>query len=291
MIARIITSDKTKENLNKDVNGYQITSEIAKSQSSRIYNARKGYDNYIIKTALDSERINRKFISNEANILKILRNKSPNIVDYVEDFENEDGMFLVLEKINGRGADSISFADENMKIISGLYIIDRICNPLIYMHRKTHFYEGKKSSIAHGDLSPDNIMVTSNFEVKLIDFGLADFCTTPRMFDDEFFSSTPGYTSPEKFDSYKTTKESDIFALGVSLFLFTTEFHPFHHEGDDLEDVAKRISKENPSPRKFNKKISRSLESLIKACISKNPKKRPTISNLKKGINSLNMKI
>jgi len=47
------------------------------------------------------------------------------------------------------------------------------------------------------------------------------------------------------------------------------------------------IKKENPSPRKHNKSISRSLESLIKACIDKNPRKRPTINKLKRGILSL----
>ena len=269
------------------VKGYEVKDQIKRTQCSHVYSALKEGREYVIKTGVDSSRISKKLISNETDILKILGNKSSNIVEYVEDFEVEDERFILFEKIIGKDADDFEFGDEKTRIIFGLYVIDQVCNPLRYMHKRIHPYKDNRSSIAHGDISPKNIIVTKDYEVKLIDFALADFCTIPKMFDDEFDCSNPGYTSPERFDSNITTRESDIFALGGCLFSLITGKDPFRYKNEDFEDVVKRIKKENPSPRKHNKSISRSLESLIKACIDKNPRKRPTINKLKRGILSL----
>lgn len=131
--------------------------------------------------------------------------------------------------------------------------------------------------IVHRDIKPNNIMLTPERTVKLLDFGIArrmgqamETITKTGM-----IVGTPEYMSPEQFGTHRVDERSDIYSLGVVLYELLTGQTPFSGSSP-IVIALKVITEPPPAPRSIRKEIPAWLDRVVMKCMDKDPKKRFT---------------
>jgi serine/threonine protein kinase len=129
--------------------------------------------------------------------------------------------------------------------------------------------------IVHRDVKPNNIMISTDGTVRLLDFGLArgrgiDMTTLTRT---GMIVGTPAYMSPEQFDGQGVDERSDIYSLGVVLFEMLTGRLPF--TGQSPVTVAmKHKTEPPPPPRTLRREVPAWLDRVVLQCLEKEPRSR-----------------
>jgi Tol biopolymer transport system component len=152
----------------------------------------------------------------------------------------------------------------------------QIANGLAAAHEK---------GIIHRDLKPDNIFITNDGRVKILDFGLAkltqldgnqsqtDVPTRRVDTDPGVVMGTVGYMSPEQLKGREVDQRSDIFAFGAILYEMLSGRRAFH--GESAAETMSAILKEDPPELSdTNKTVSPALERIVNHCLEKNPEAR-----------------
>src|SRR5437868_6532071 len=119
----------------------------------------------------------------------------------------------VFERLKRRG--------ERMPLHLAAYVMARVCDGLDYAHRKRD-PAGRDLHIVHRDVSPQNIILSYEGEVKLIDFGIAKAANKITRTQAGILKGKFGYMSPEQVRGLTLDRRSDIFAAGVVLFELCT---------------------------------------------------------------------
>jgi serine/threonine protein kinase len=131
--------------------------------------------------------------------------------------------------------------------------------------------------LIHRDLKPSNIMLTSDSEVKVIDFGLAKAITDATGDMDLThgeFVGTPTFASPEQFGGGPVDARSDIYALGGTLWFALTGLPP--HPGKTLEEIRDRKKRDGlPVAQLIARKVPDPLVKLLRSTLAIDPAKRP----------------
>jgi serine/threonine protein kinase len=149
-----------------------------------------------------------------------------------------------MEFINGRTLHEM--LAESQRPFSESLVIQwayQLCDVLGYLHNQN-------PKIIFRDLKPDNIMITVDNQVKLIDFGIVRFFT-PGKKKDTIALGTKGYAAPEQFGSGQTDERSDIYSLGATLFHLLT--------AEDPESHVMKI----PPVRQYNAAVSLPMNELV----------------------------
>lgn len=180
----------------------------------------------------------------------------PRIYDH---FTEAGRWYLVMDFIEGQTLhEHLSTSNGYLPIEEVLQIAIQLCTVLDYLH--TH-----QPQIIFRDLKPDNIMLTRDGHVYLIDFGIARFFKPGQMKDTTAFGSQ-GYAAPEQYGKTQTTPRSDIYSLGVLLHQLLTGNDPATNT-PTLFDFPVLKLPNRPTPPRLSTLITRMLE--------KDPGKRP----------------
>ena len=141
--------------------------------------------------------------------------------------------------------------------------------------------------IIHGDIKPQNILITRNDQVKICDFGLARLGGKPSGADERTSSGTLAYMSPEQAQGAKPDKASDIFSLGVVLYEIITGRLPF--KGEYSAALIYSIANDSPAPLShYRDDVPATLQKVVDKALEKDPRNRhqnaaQIIEDLKKG--------
>jgi serine/threonine-protein kinase len=132
----------------------------------------------------------------------------------------------------------------------------------------------------HLDIKPENVLLTRNGRLKLIDFDLAQpIPDPPRKLDKN--PGTPHYMSPEQLGREPVDHRADIWAYGVSAYELLTYRKPFPGESADAVFRAQRDRSDFIPPRQINADIPVALEKIVLRCLEQDPALRyPSMSVL-----------
>lgn len=189
----------------------------------------------------------------------------PNIVT-VHDFGLDAGQFfIVMEYVPGLDLKTIIRTRIRLPINEALVLMVQACSGIGYAHR---------AGIVHCDIKPQNMLVTPDQHLKVLDFGIARvFASISPDEKSEIVWGSPQYFSPEQAAGNPPSPASDVYSLGVVLFELVTAQLPFN--GTTPEELAHQHRQSPPpSPRKLNPEISADLEQIILKVLSKEPSAR-----------------
>jgi serine/threonine protein kinase len=234
---------------------YQLIGRLAKGGMADAYLALSGELSglqtlVVVKRMLphlsSSEQYVRMFFD-EARISALLDH--PNIPRIIEVGHDEDGYFLVMEAVPGKPLSAIMRRALRYKRPLGhpysAFIVARAAAGLAYAHAVTGA-DGRSLNIVHRDVSPENILVSFDGAVKVIDFGIA---TADGRVSQTFVGGLKGkleYMSPEQSMGAPADRRSDVFSLGIVLWEALAGRRLFRRETDLA--VMRAISDE-PIPR------------------------------------------
>ena len=126
-----------------------------------------------------------------------------------------------------------------------------------------------KYDLVHGDIKPNNIMISKdddeNIEFKIIDFG-----SITEIFSTTSTAGTPSFLAPERFLGESISESTEIFAIGVTIYLSLTEKYPY----GEIEPFQNPTFKEAKAPSFYNKNIPNWLDSIILRAIAIDTKQR-----------------
>ncbi len=220
--------------------------------------------------AADSER--RARFEREARALAALNH--PNIVT-VHSVEEAGGVsFLTMELVSGRPLRAL-LAPRGLPFGQVLDLSIGIAEALEVAHRH---------GVVHRDLKPDNVMLTDDGRIKVLDFGLAKLrepiagpgatgLPTRSITEAGKILGTVAYLSPEQAEGKPLDQRSDIFAFGVVLYEMATGRRPFR--GDTAIATISAILKDTPPPaHQVNPALPTEVGHIVRRCLAKEPGRR-----------------
>ncbi|HSG40969.1 MAG TPA: serine/threonine-protein kinase, partial [Thermoanaerobaculia bacterium] len=150
------------------------------------------------------------------------------------------------------------------------FIAWQLCEMLEGCHQFSADVAGRKVGIVHGDIKPENIRLQEEDRVRVLDFGIAKHLSQTRRFTKNLFGSLP-YTPPERLDRGGVDFHSDLWAVGVVLYLMVSGYPPF--SGDDPEEIEGKIRSGEP-PRPLPMATSPVLGKIIFRSLDFDPRRR-----------------
>jgi tetratricopeptide (TPR) repeat protein len=194
----------------------------------------------------------------------------PNIVTIFDVGHTDSIAWIAMELVDGMDLRTMA-SREPLTLKSALRVGVKIADGLAAAHDR---------GIVHRDLKPDNIMVTVDGFVKILDFGLAkqmrvltsDDTTIPHTSPGAVFG-TVGYMSPEQATGKEMDYRSDQFSLGVMLYEMLTRIRPFDRETKP-ETMAAIIRADIDPPSAHNDAIPPELDRIVMRCLAKSPRER-----------------
>jgi serine/threonine protein kinase len=249
-------------------NRYRLEEPLGSGGMAMVY---RGHDLMLERTV--AIKILRKDYSNDPEFrerfhleAKAAANLShPNIVT-VHDFGlNIDQLFIVMEYVPGTDLKTILKKRGRISIPEAIELISQACAGIGYAHR---------AGLVHCDIKPQNMLVTPEKRLKVVDFGIARALSAispdERM---DIVWGSPQYFSPEQAAGGAPSPASDVYSLGVIFFEMLTGKLPF--AAQTAEELARQHRETlPPSPRKFNPSIPIPLEQIILKILAKEPSSR-----------------
>jgi len=249
-----IGSDETNAMVGRRIGLYQVAAQIGTGGIGSVYRATQS-DEFaqqvavkLIKRRMDSNAIVRRF-QTEIHVQAAL-GKHPNITALLEAGTTEEGRsYFVMEYVDGQWIDE--YCDSHrLDIPSRLRLFGKVCEAVHFAHQH---------AVIHGDLKPSNILVTTDGIPKLIDFGITKLVHPERDDDDDpgtvatvtltqsgELVLTPEYASPEQVKGELITTASDIYALGIVLYLLLTGHRPYRLKTRSTSEVFQAICEQVP---------------------------------------------
>jgi len=175
-----------------------------------------------IKRVLPHLATNEKFVRMFLDEARVgMRLSHANIVQTF-DVGNDGGTyFIVMEFVDGvslkRVLDTLRSQGRVVPVGTGVYIAAEVARGLAYAHGAVD-EQGRSLGIVHRDVSPPNILLSQQGEVKVTDFGLAKAASQLEHTDPGVVKGKFSYLSPEAIDGLEVDGRADVFALGVVLF-------------------------------------------------------------------------
>src|SRR4051812_28735441 len=192
----------------------------------------------------------------------------------------EDSYFIALEFVHGKDLRAIfdrckqkpTDGSTAMPIAQASFIVMKACEGLDYAHNKRDG-SGRPMELVHRDVSPQNVLISYEGEVKLIDFGIAKAAGKMSKTQQGILKGKFGYMSPEQVRGLPLDRRSDIFSLGIVLYELLTGERLFVGESD-FSTLEKVRNVEILPPSTYNRRISDELERIVMKALAKDVEDR-----------------
>jgi len=265
------------------IGAYRVVAELGRGGMGVAYLGERADDAFdkrvaikVIKRGMDTDAIQRRF-RHERQILANLDH--PNIATLLDGGTTDDGLpYFIMEYVDGLPIDA--FCDTNrLSISERLKLFQAVCAAVHYAH---------ENRVIHRDLKPANIVVTTSAVPKLLDpeHGLqtTDGTLLAR-------AMTPQFASPEQMCGQPLTAPSDVYSLGVLLYLLLTGRHPYRFDGCTPLEAVRVVCEDTPAkpsaavdgdasqlraerPDQLRRRLSGHLDTITLTALRKDPERR-----------------
>lgn len=259
--------------MNKRVFGdrYKVTERIGMGGMAEVFKANDTTlgRTVAVKVMLPQYASDRTFAARFRQEAQAAANlTSPFIVNIYDWGRDDDMYYIVMEYVRGTDLKTAVQQRGSIHPRKVAEIGSQVCSALSVAH---------SYGIIHRDIKSANIMVQTDGNVKVMDFGIAQAGNTDMTTDSNVLG-TAHYVSPEQAQGKPLTGTSDLYSLGIVMYEACTGQLPF--DGPDAVSVAMKQVNEDPvPPRAINGSIDPALEAIILRAMSKNPWERFSTAN------------
>jgi serine/threonine protein kinase/Flp pilus assembly protein TadD len=265
----------------KQFGKYQLLDKIAEGGMAELFRAKltgaQGFEKLIaIKRILPNlsgeENLLSAFID-EAKLAALLHHE--NIIQIYDFGSIDDQYFIAMEYLFGKDLRAISRTvrkkDQELGLENILYIICRICAGLDYSHNLKDLY-GKALSIIHRDINPQNILITYEGQVKIIDFGIAKAASHNTKTRENLIKGKLAYMSPEQANGQAIDHRSDIFSTGIILYELLADRRMF--QGETMHVLSLVREAQYDPPEEVIPNLPPKLNAILRRALAKDPDER-----------------
>ena len=222
--ARVLKIKQEIENMER-IGPYLIHQKVAQGGMAELFLAdyvrEDGFRRKVaIKRILPHLAGNSEFIkmfTREARLAALLQH--PNVVQIFDYGNIENAYFIAMEYIHGKNLKEILTAyGKGLPIEHSVFIISKICKGLDYSHSRRDDDSGRPLEIIHRDISPQNMLISYEGEVKISDFGISKAISEPSLTMAGVIKGKLAYLSPEQSLGEPIDQRTDIYALGLVLY-------------------------------------------------------------------------
>ena len=247
---------------------YELTHLVARGGMAQVYRARdRLLDRPVaLKVLFPELSVDRAFVERFRREAQAAANLShPNIVPVFDWGEDGGTYFIVMEYIDGQPLSQALRSGGPMPADRVAQMGARVADALAYAHRH---------GVVHRDVKPGNVLLTSDGQVKVTDFGIARAVNTEESLTQTgAVMGTATYFSPEQAEGVGVDARSDIYSLGVLLYEMVAGRPPF--VGDSPVAVAsKHVREQPPALSDLNPAVPPALEAVIAKAMAKSPSHR-----------------
>jgi serine/threonine protein kinase len=261
---------------------YYLYERLAVGGMAEIFKAKMfGVDGFektmVVKQILPQYSRHREFIQMFIDEAKITVSLSHgNIVPVFELGEIEGIYYIAMECVDGKTLGEVMDAGldsgRRLSIPHALYICAEMLAGLDFAHRKTDD-DGRPLGIVHRDVSPQNILLSYDGAVKVVDFGIARAATKVHETQAGVIKGKFGYMSPEQAMGQDVDRRSDIFAAGILLYEMLTLERLFQGATDGVTlDRVKRA--DVPTPSRTNPQLPPKVDAIVFKALARRPEDR-----------------
>jgi serine/threonine protein kinase len=261
---------------------YRLLQRIAVGGMAEVFRAKRtgveGFEKVVaVKRILPHLSDNKEFVDmfiDEAKMVAGLTH--PNIVQIFDLGKIDRTYFIAMDYVHGRDLRTIMRRGREkglrIPLDLSLLVVSRVCSALEFAHRKKD-ERGVPMKIVHRDVSPQNILISFEGEVKLTDFGIAKAATKATITDSGALRGKLLYMSPEQAWGKPMDRRSDVFSLGIVFYEMVTDQKPFMatSEMSILETV--RECRVVP-PSQVNPRIPEKLERVLLKALARDVDER-----------------
>jgi serine/threonine protein kinase len=261
---------------------YDLLALLATGGMAEIWLARvsgtAGFEKLVvIKRLLDSLAVNPEYVEMFLDEARInARLSHTNVVEVLELGQVEGKYFMAMEYVAGLSVAQVGkkatqrLGDVPQNVACG--IICQACAGLHYAHEQK-LPDGTPLNIIHRDVSPQNLILTYEGQVKVVDFGIAKAVGRQHRTRAGLVKGKSSYMSPEQCLGLPLDRRSDVFALGIVLYELCTARRLFKR-GSAYQTFEAITKVDVPAPRALNQKIAPEIETIIMKALGKKPEDR-----------------
>jgi len=249
------------------LNRYELLEKIGEGGMGIVYKSKCHLLNRfvavkILKAELSNdEEYTSRFKREATSVAKL---SHPNIVN-VHDVGAENNInFIVMEYINGKTLKQVIKENGRLSAENTIDIVLQIAKALECAH---------KNNIIHRDIKPDNIMITDDKMVKVMDFGIAKVADARTMTNSKNIMGTVHYFSPEQAKGNFVDFRTDIYSLGIVMYEMVTGRVPYNAESA-ITIAMMHIQEPVTAPKEIIADIPENINQLILKALQKEPIKR-----------------
>jgi serine/threonine protein kinase len=221
----------------------------------KVYNIEAGGDD-------DRARVARKMFLSEAHMVGMLHH--PNILPIYDAGEENGHCYIVTEHVHGaRTLSAYCRPDNLLRLDDVVEITFKCAKALHYAHSR---------GVIHRDIKPSNIMLTTDSDVRIIDFGIA-LVADSEISRIEGIAGSPSYMSPEQVQSLELSNRSDLYSLGAVMYELLTGVRPFR--AGNLAKLLHQIVYATPAPiHTLRSDVPEEIENVVAVAMQKDPARR-----------------
>lgn len=243
---------------------YEIVRELGRGATSAVYEAvdpftgRRVAVKWVLpETLKDTEhgKRYRKLFITEASLAGKLSH--PHIATIHDAVAEEDGSYIVMEYVDGGTLERFARPDNLLPVQQILEIVFKCCKALDY---------AAKQGVIHRDIKPANILLTTDNQIKITDFGAA--LTASAQTTQVSGVGSPAYMSPQQVRETSLNHQTDIYSLGVVLYQLLTGRLPFQ-ASNNYSLIYHVVNSDPPPPSKYRSEVTPDIDAIVARAMQK----------------------
>jgi serine/threonine protein kinase len=270
-VPTIVPPNEGPTEIGDRIGKYEVIREVGRGSTGTVYLAHDPYYGRDVaikayRIAADGDparaKVARKMFMSEAHMVGMLQH--PNIMPIYDAGEENGHYYIVTEFIHGaRTLAAYTRPDNLLPVEDVLTLMFKCAKSLHYAHSR---------GVIHRDIKPSNLMLTTDSDLRLIDFGIA-LHTDADFSRIEGIAGSPSYMSPEQVQSAELTNHSDLYSLGAVMYELLTGHRPFR--AGALAKLLHQIVYATPPPMlSLRPELPAELEAVVAMALDKDPGKR-----------------